>query len=140
MESISLFRFLLSLAFFILYFIVWTVGLVGSFTIYTRYSKSRGRQEAPLPESPLLPGVSILRPLKGLDPRLEECLESAFRQNYPQFEVILSVADEQDAATKVARTVISRYPNVASRLIIGNKPRSLPDFRRRGNWTESENQ
>lgn len=119
MESISLFRFLLSLAFFILYIIVWTVALVGSFTIYTRYSKSRGRQEAPLPASPPVPGVSILRPLKGLDPRLEECLESAFRQNYPTFEIILSVADEQDAATRVARDVISKYSNVPAKLIIG---------------------
>lgn len=122
MESVSLVRFLLSLAFFILYLVICTVALVGSFTIYTRYSKSRGREEAPLPSYPLLPGVSILRPLKGLDPRLEECLESAFRQNYPLFEIILSVADEDDAATRVAKDVISRYPNVPSRLIIGTRP------------------
>ena len=122
MESPSLFRLILSLACLLLYIIVWTVGLVGSFTIYTRYSKSRRNSDLPLPPSQQLCGVSILRPLKGLDPQLEECLASAFRQNYPQFEILLSVADEQDPAVKVAKSLIAKHPNVPAKLIIGMVP------------------
>ena len=124
MESISLFRLILSLVCLLLYIIVCTVGLVGSFTIYTRYSKSRGNRESLLPPSPPLPGVSILRPLKGLDPQLEECLDSAFRQNYPQFEILLSVADERDPATEVARELLNQYPNVSAKLIVGIIPQN----------------
>jgi ceramide glucosyltransferase len=120
MDSISAIRFILALAGLVLYIVVWTVGLVGSYTIYTRYSRLCRRQSSS-PSLSLrdLGGVSILRPLKGLDPQLEECLDSAFRQDYPQFEILLSVADEQDPAIKVARTLIAKYPNIPARLIIG---------------------
>jgi ceramide glucosyltransferase len=125
MTLIPQFRHFLSLAFLLLYIAVWVVGLVGSYTIYTRYSKSRRKQEAPPLPSPPLPGVSILRPLKGLDQQLEECLESAFRQNYPQFEILLSVADEQDPAGQVAREMIAKYPNIPAKLIVGIQPLTL---------------
>jgi ceramide glucosyltransferase len=119
MSAHSLLTFILAFTSLILYLVVWTVGLVGSFTIYTRYSKSRRNSGPPLSPSQQLWGVSILRPLKGLDPQLEECLESAFLQNYPQFEILLSVADEQDPATQVAKALIARYPSVSAKLIIG---------------------
>src|SRR5271170_7021664 len=112
MDSSSLFPIILALISLVLYMIVCTVALVGSFTIYTRYSKSSRYEEPPLSPSQQLWGVSILRPLKGLDPQLEDCLESAFQQNYPQFEILLSVADELDPATKVANHLIAKYPDV----------------------------
>jgi ceramide glucosyltransferase len=123
MESVSLFHFILSIACLFVYIAVCTIGLVGSYTIYTRYSKaSRERQQllksSSIP-SPTLPGVSILRPLKGLDTQLQECLESAFQQNYPQFEILLSVAEEEDPAAEVARTLIAKYPHIPAKLIIG---------------------
>ena len=42
-----------------------------------------------------VPGVSILRPLSGLDSNLYSNLSSSFTQDYPQsrFEVILSIRD-----------------------------------------------
>lgn len=121
MESISLFRGLLAFAFLILYIVIWTVALVGAFTIFSRYSRSKIRRDSvpSLPPSPPLPGVTVLRPLKGLDPHLEECLESTFRQKYHEFEIILSVADDRDPAGQIARDVIAKYPNVSAKLIIG---------------------
>jgi len=103
----------------VLYAVVWTVGLVGTLTVYIRYSTSRRNRIPFFPSSQQPWGVSILRPLKGLDPQVEECLESAFRQNYPLFEIILSLANESDPAVKVARTLIAKYPDVPARLIIG---------------------
>jgi ceramide glucosyltransferase len=81
---------------------------------------------------PLLqvPGVSILRPLKGLDANLYENLESTFKQDYPNFEILFSVADEQDDALPIVRELITRYPNVNAEIIIGNKNGFLlPSFR-----------
>jgi ceramide glucosyltransferase len=57
--------------------------------------------------------------LKGLDTNLYENLESSFKQDYPNFEVLLSVADEDDEALPVVRDLISKYPNVNARVIIG---------------------
>ena len=63
--------------------------------------------------------MSILRPLKGLDTNLFENLESSFKQDYPNFEILLSVADEHDEALPVVRELISQYPNVNVKVIIG---------------------
>lgn len=64
-------------------------------------------------------GVSILRPLKGLDPNMYENLETTFLQLYPKFEIIFAVADEKDPAARVARELITKYPNVDARVSIG---------------------
>lgn len=66
-----------------------------------------------------LPGVSILRPLRGVDDHLEQNLESAFELEYPKFEIILSVADDTDPAIEIARRVMARHPDIPSTLIIG---------------------
>lgn len=69
-------------------------------------------------------GVSILRPLAGLDHNLASNLASAFEQKYPRdlFEIILSVRDENDQALPVAKRICARYPDVQSRIIIGDEP------------------
>ncbi|UZJ51509.1 hypothetical protein CBS101457_000829 [Exobasidium rhododendri] len=68
-------------------------------------------------------GISILRPLAGLDHNLLTNLASSFEQDFPPhlFEVILSVRNEQDQALDVAREVCSRYPHIQSTIIIGDE-------------------
>lgn len=63
--------------------------------------------------------MSILRPLRGLDCNLYENLEASFRQDYPDFEIIFSVADEADAAIPIVKELCARYPNIPTKLIIG---------------------
>lgn len=65
------------------------------------------------------PGVSVLRPLRGLDTNLYDNLESSFLQVYPKFEIIFSVAEEGDAAIPIVHELMQKYPHVTARLIIG---------------------
>lgn len=67
----------------------------------------------------MLPGVTILRPLRGLDCNLYENLQASFEQDYGNFQIIFSVAEEGDAAIGVVRELMSRYPHVPARLIVG---------------------
>ncbi|KAJ7492783.1 glycosyltransferase like family 2-domain-containing protein [Mycena latifolia] len=99
---------------------LWAVGLLGCWAARKRY---RLRPRSPLAAAPpsSVPGVSILRPLKGLDTNLYENLESTFVQEYPNYEILLSVADENDQALPVAQELISKYPNVNCRIIIGEE-------------------
>lgn len=90
----------------------------GADCVYSR-KRYRLRPRSPLATSPNAPGVSILRPLKGLDPNLYENLESTFVQEYPNFEILLSVADEDDQALTVVRELMSQYPQVDAKIIIG---------------------
>ncbi|KTW29804.1 hypothetical protein T552_01009 [Pneumocystis carinii B80] len=113
--------FLEIFAWAVLTWYVFVISLIifGWITIWFIKSKNRIHDEKDLTEA--LPGVSILRPLKGLDPRLYECLESTFVQKYPKFEIILSVADETDPAVLVAKEVIKKYSKVDARIIIGDE-------------------
>jgi ceramide glucosyltransferase len=57
--------------------------------------------------------------LKGLDTNLYENLESTFNQEYPNYEIIFSVADERDQALPLVQALISRYPDIKTTMIIG---------------------
>lgn len=119
-QSPSLLTFSFAIIGLVWYIVLWSIGLLGCRTGRRRY---RMRPRSPLATAPSdsIPGVSILRPLKGLDANLYENLESTFTQEYPNFEIILSVADEQDQALPVARELISKYPSINARVIIGEE-------------------
>ena len=68
---------------------------------------------------PTLPGVSIIRPLKGIDFQLHENLRASFSQSYPRFEVILCVATPDDPCIPVVRQVLAEFPHVDAKLLIG---------------------
>ena len=68
----------------------------------------------PPPVPDVLPPISVLKPMKGVDADLEANLESVFAQEYPSFEVILGTEDADDPALEVARRVAARHPRVPS--------------------------
>lgn len=67
-----------------------------------------------------VPGVSILRPLKGVDNNLVENLASLFRLKYPNYEIIFSVASKSDKSIPVVHELMCKYPHVPARLITGD--------------------
>ncbi|KAF9203937.1 hypothetical protein BGZ49_005876 [Haplosporangium sp. Z 27] len=67
------------------------------------------------------PGVTIIRPLRGIDCNMYENLASSFRQDYPRFEIIFSVAQPNDPAITVVNDLIKKFPKVDARIIIGEK-------------------
>ncbi|XP_002740179.1 ceramide glucosyltransferase-like [Saccoglossus kowalevskii] len=67
------------------------------------------------------PGISILKPLVGIDPNLADNLESFFKTNYPRYELLICVHDELDPAVSVVRPLMEKYPNVDCQLLIGGK-------------------
>ena len=104
------------------YVVLWGVCILG-------YTVSKKLFEHSWPRSPLssanaesVPGVSILRPLAGLDCNLFTNLCSTFEQRYPydRYEVILSVRSADDQALGVARRVQERYPHVSSTILVGD--------------------
>ncbi len=56
-----------------------------------------------------LPGISVLKPLKGLDDNLFDNLESICVQDYPEYEIIFSLQDHNDPAYKIARKIKDKY-------------------------------
>ena len=55
--------------------------------------------------------VSILKPLKGLDDGLFDNLESFCNLDYPHYEIIFALQNQNDPAHKVARKIEEKYPS-----------------------------
>jgi ceramide glucosyltransferase len=75
----------------------------------------------PLPPPRAAPGVSVIRPLCGLDNFCEETLESSFRLDYPAYEIIFCVARPGDPVLPLVQRLIAKYPDRPARLIVGDE-------------------
>ena len=65
-----------------------------------------------------LPGVSVLKPLTGVDPNLEENLASFFELDYPgELELLFCLHSEHVPAVALVRTLQARYPHVRARIL-----------------------
>jgi ceramide glucosyltransferase len=65
------------------------------------------------------PGVSVLKPLRGLDPNSYPAFVSQIQQNYPEFEILFGAADAADPAAEQVRRLQREFPNAPIRLHIG---------------------
>jgi ceramide glucosyltransferase len=79
------------------------------------------RRRAGLPGE-FRPPVSLLKPLHGSEPDLEEHLQSFFEQDYPAFEVLFCARTEQDAGLAIARKVAARFPAIPCRFLFSGNP------------------
>ncbi len=66
---------------------------------------------SPRPQLQRHPPVTLLRPLCGDEPLLEEALVSCCRQAYPAFQIVFGVQDPSDAALAVLERVRARFPD-----------------------------
>lgn len=66
-----------------------------------------------------LPGVSIIKPLVGIDANLYKNLETFFQMDYPTYELLFCVEDPDDAAILIVKNLFKLYPNIDARLFIG---------------------
>jgi ceramide glucosyltransferase len=75
-----------------------------------------------VPDDAHLPPVSVLKPVHGLEARLKENIESFFRQDYPDYEILFAADEANDAALDIVREVCARYPHIRSRVLVTGTP------------------
>ena len=115
----------------ILYFVV-GVALVGTLSSAVflglalmgviRFRSDARKQFRSIPDDARLPPVSVLKPVHGLEARLKENIESFFRQDYPDYEILFAADEANDAALEVVREVCALYPHVRSRVLVTGTP------------------
>jgi len=65
-----------------------------------------------------LPPVTIIKPVKGLDPDVYENFASFCRQDYPEFQLIFVLASASDPVLPVIRRLQADFPQIAPELVI----------------------
>lgn len=68
--------------------------------------------------STFAPSVSILKPLDGADPGMYEALRSHCLQEYPEYELIFGVSEEDDPVIPLVRRIQSEFPERSIRLLV----------------------
>ena len=73
------------------------------------------------PSRQFQPGVSVLKPVRGIDPEMLAALRSQVVQDYPSYEVLFGVHDEHDASLPEIRKLQEEFPTHAIRVIVGHE-------------------
>jgi ceramide glucosyltransferase len=64
-------------------------------------------------------GVSIVRPVCGMENFTEQTLLSGFRLQYPNYEILFCVTQSTDPVVPLVRRLIESHPGVEARLLVG---------------------
>ncbi|KAJ2816762.1 Ceramide glucosyltransferase, partial [Coemansia erecta] len=95
----------------------WSLIFVSHCVLQRRYVRRRPFVDRPADS---YPGVTIIRPIKGIDHGMQRTLESSFRQSYPgPVEILFAVEDPEDPAIEVVEEIMGRYPKAQARVLIG---------------------
>ena len=70
----------------------------------------------PLPD--FTPPLSILKPLRGVDPQMYESFRSHCVQDYPEYEIIFGVSEAEDPAVEAVQRLMREFPQCRVQLVV----------------------
>lgn len=97
-------------------------GLLGTGMLVLQLAALRRHLAAPAPAPRGRPGISVLKPLCGLDDDLEGNLETFAALEWPEYEVLLGVRSTEDPALPVARSAVARHPGLFRLVVQRGEP------------------
>jgi ceramide glucosyltransferase len=104
---------ILSLALGPLFYYV--IGIYSAWRFFRTAHRAAGRAPAATSE---LSAISVLKPVRGLDPGAYENFASFCRQEYREFEILFAVNDPEDPVVPLIQKLMADFPERPIRLII----------------------
>lgn len=90
---------------------------IALFSIWRFFRRSAARGVA---NPGYAPPVSILKPIRGLDPGAYENFASFCRQDYPDYEIVFCVGEEDDPAVPILESLARDFPERSIRVLFGS--------------------
>jgi ceramide glucosyltransferase len=72
------------------------------------------------PPPPRAAGVTVIRPVCGIDNHAEDTLRSTFELDYPHYEILFCVAQSKDPVVGLLHRLIAAHPHVSAKLLTGD--------------------
>ncbi|EME43415.1 glycosyltransferase family 21 protein [Dothistroma septosporum NZE10] len=106
------------------YAVVVVVCIIGCSQIWRHYSSPKPKASLRPADSP---HVTVVRPVKGLEPQLYDCLASTFRQDYPpeRLHIRFCVSSEKDPCLPVIDRLITDFPAYDAQLLLEDEDEAL---------------
>jgi ceramide glucosyltransferase len=98
--------------------------LFGAWAAFRFFS---GIRRAPVRAGTCTPPVSILKPLRGVDRGAYENFASFCRQDYPDYEILFAVSDEEDPVVPVIHRLMRDFAKPSIRLLVGVEKQGAND-------------
>ena len=88
------------------------VSVAGCLQHVAGWSALQHFRRRPLIQARALPPVTVLKPLHGDEPLLEDALASCCQQDYPDYQLVFGLQDPSDPALEVLARLKRRFPAV----------------------------
>ncbi|KAI1078657.1 glycosyltransferase family 21 protein, partial [Whalleya microplaca] len=110
-------------------FFIVVVQAIGIYKIFRYYSSIPAAPVSPTLPKDEVPHVTIIRPAKGLEPGLYECLASVFHQTYPRdkLTICFCVASRADPAYPIIRRLLADFPGFDAAVFVEAEDPYLTD-------------
>ncbi|KUJ17767.1 uncharacterized protein LY89DRAFT_584574 [Mollisia scopiformis] len=109
------------------YIFLLTVQAIGLTQLFRFYSSKPRPGVSPTLKLEDVPHITVIRPVKGLEPQLYECLAATFRQTYPlqRLTVYLCIASASDPAFPVLQRLLADFPKFDAKLLVEEEDPNL---------------
>jgi len=94
-------------------FIYYLIALFSAWQFFRRRASST-------PDPNFTPPVSILKPIRGLDPEAYENFASFCKQDYPDYELLFCVGADDDLVIPVLQKLVADFPERRIRVLFGS--------------------
>ncbi|KAF2721060.1 glycosyltransferase family 21 protein [Polychaeton citri CBS 116435] len=100
------------------------VCIIGCSQLWRHFSNPRSESEWSPSNAP---DVTVIRPIKGLEPSLYNCLASTFRQTYPKLKLHIRfcISDRDDPALPVLERLLRDFPDFDAQILVEDEDEVL---------------